>query len=59
MDRLEYLKELHSHLDKATRLMVKQEDFGQRLETLADTAHAVSLEIQEIEDPKLTLADVE
>ncbi len=49
MDRLEYLKALYTHLNEATRLMVKNEDFGQRLESLADAAHAVLIEIQEID----------
>jgi hypothetical protein len=62
MDKLDYLKELHNHLEKAARLMVSQKDFGQRLETLADIEHEVYLEIKEIYDelaPPLMPSDVE
>ncbi len=50
MRNLTYLKELHRYVDKATRLMVKNEDFGQRLEKLADIEHEIHLEIREIDN---------
>ncbi len=50
MKNLNYLKELHKYVEKAARLMVKNEDFGQRLETLADIEHEIHLEIREIDD---------
>jgi hypothetical protein len=50
MKNLNYLKELHNYVDEAARLMVKNEDFGQRLEALADIEHEIHEEIREIDN---------